>query len=174
VVTSPASLKLVAPVSRAVEFDDVRLVELVARVLQVPQKPSAGTLALRITSQAKYAELPEGRGVEVRARFEVRALPDQENAKPVVRVRATFALAYRFTEEARFSQKELSAFAKVNGIYNAWPYWRELVQSTFARMGFPQLVVPVYRIPRMKSTERKVSSAPRKQEDPVTAEKVQG
>jgi len=38
------------------------------------------------------------------------------------------------------------AFARTNGIYNAWPYWREFVQNMIARMNLPPLVIPVFRL----------------------------
>jgi hypothetical protein len=41
-----------------------------------------------------------------------------------------------------------TAFAAVNGRYNAWPYIREFFQSATARMGIQPLVVPVYRVPQ--------------------------
>lgn len=40
------------------------------------------------------------------------------------------------------------AFAGLNGVYNAYPYLREHVQSTIGRMGLPPLVIPVFRVPR--------------------------
>jgi len=39
-------------------------------------------------------------------------------------------------------------FAETNGLYNAWPYWREFVQNTAARMSLPGLTVPVLRLGR--------------------------
>ena len=45
-----------------------------------------------------------------------------------------------------FSSDELNEFGQVNAVFNAWPYWRELVQSSLARMSMPILTVPVYRV----------------------------
>ena len=61
-------------------------------------------------------------------------------------VRGTFELSYRFPEEESFSSEELTAFGQVNAVFNAWPYWRELVQASLARMSMPTLTVPVFRV----------------------------
>jgi preprotein translocase subunit SecB len=45
------------------------------------------------------------------------------------------------------TEAHLDAFAKTNAVFNAWPYWREFVQSTTVRMGLPPLVTPVFRFP---------------------------
>jgi hypothetical protein len=58
-------------------------------------------------------------------------------------IEAEFALRYRLTQQGVHDSNSVDAFAKMNGVYNAWPYWREFVQSTVARMGLPPLVVGV-------------------------------
>ena len=51
-------------------------------------------------------------------------------------------------------------FFKINPVSNAWPYWREFVQSMSTRMGFPALTVPMLEIVPKKAAKRsrKVSS----------------
>jgi preprotein translocase subunit SecB len=34
----------------------------------------------------------------------------------------------------------------LNGVFHVWPYWREMVQNTLARMGLPPLILPVFRV----------------------------
>ena len=41
----------------------------------------------------------------------------------------------------------LNEFARFNVGYHVWPFWREYVQSTCARIGIPPVPVPMYRIP---------------------------
>ena len=66
--------------------------------------------------------------------------------KDVLTIRASFELAYLADGLQDFSDESLHAFAQTNGVFNAWPYWREFVQSTTARMGTKPIVVPVFRI----------------------------
>lgn len=82
-------------------------------------------------------------------------------------LQAAFDLLYELPKAKEFSAAALSHFANVNGVYNAWPYWRELVQNTSVRMGLPPLVLPVFRIPRMdrngQSSEPSPSTKNRKE-----------
>ncbi|MCC5830871.1 MAG: hypothetical protein JJU36_15600 [Phycisphaeraceae bacterium] len=59
---------------------------------------------------------------------------------------ATFQLVYQLPEIDKYGKDQLQAFAEVNAVYNVWPYWREYVQSTLARMGLPTITMPAYRI----------------------------
>ncbi|HEX9883411.1 MAG TPA: hypothetical protein VGA79_05555, partial [Desulfobaccales bacterium] len=51
---------------------------------------------------------------------------------------------------------------KINPISNAWPYWREFVQSMSARMGFPALTVPLLEIAPKKTATKRSKSQPAK------------
>ena len=59
------------------------------------------------------------------------------------KIEGEFLLDYRISAFEEISDEQVAAFGKMNGIYNAWPYWREYVQSMTARMGFPALTLPV-------------------------------
>ena len=69
-----------------------------------------------------------------------------KETKPYLSIEATFVLTYSAESFEDLSDENLQAFATTNGVYNAWPYWREYVQSTVTRMGFPPIVVPVFRL----------------------------
>jgi hypothetical protein len=56
-----------------------------------------------------------------------------------VRIEARFAITYAINALEGLVQPNYDAFGERNGIYNAWPYWREFVQSTTVRMGLPPL-----------------------------------
>lgn len=64
----------------------------------------------------------------------------------LVRIEARFALTYMLASQEDLSEENYEAFGQRNGVYNAWPYWREFVQSTTVRMGLPALTMPVYRV----------------------------
>ena len=59
----------------------------------------------------------------------------------------------RFPDEESFSSEELEAFGEVNAVFNAWPYWRELVQASLARMLLPPLTLPVFRVLHAKTDD---------------------
>lgn len=85
--------------------------------------------------------------VVVHAQFAMWACASgSEEEKRVVRIELVLELTYHCPGVAGFGQKALTQFGHTNGIYNAWPYWREFVQSSVARMGLPGLIVPVFRL----------------------------
>jgi len=60
-----------------------------------------------------------------------------------VQIIADFALEYGVDKTMIFTDEVAAAFGRLNGIYNVWPYWREYVQSTVARLGLPPLTLPL-------------------------------
>jgi hypothetical protein len=54
----------------------------------------------------------------------------------------------------------------INPISNAWPYWREFVQSMSSRMGFPALTVPLLEIVPKKTAAKEVENQPVKKKSP--------
>lgn len=74
----------------------------------------------------------------VTVRFSYKAQP------PALAIDATLNLHYALSEERTADEAE--AFAQVNGVFNAWPYWREIVQSTAARMGIMVPPIPLLKI----------------------------
>ena len=52
-------------------------------------------------------------------------------------MKATYELIYRRNAEGpEISSDDARVFAEVNGLHNAWPYFRELVSTTFGRFGY--------------------------------------
>ncbi len=67
---------------------------------------------------------------------------DDESA---VSIEATFELVYELPRSDEMTQSHFEAFAEINGLFNLWPFWRELVQNITMRMGLPPLTLPVRR-----------------------------
>jgi hypothetical protein len=63
-------------------------------------------------------------------------------------LRARFGLRYLLSDLDGVSDEDLDQFAHWNAVFNAWPFWREIVANTTARAGLPQVVVPVLGLPR--------------------------
>lgn len=54
---------------------------------------------------------------------------------------AVFELEYEI-RAAEFREDAVAEFQKKHPLFHAWPYWREFVQSTCARLGIPPIPVP--------------------------------
>jgi hypothetical protein len=61
------------------------------------------------------------------------------------KMNATYRLIYALPGPV--ATEDAKAFVETNALYNAWPFWRELVHSTAARMGItPSPVVPLLKL----------------------------
>lgn len=99
----------------------------------------------KIKCTAKKDLLDEGEGLfGARVKFSM-LVGESEDSQWFVRIRSEFLVIYRIEGLSGFSSKELTAFASLNGRFNAWPYWREFVQSSLPRMGLPPFVVPPFK-----------------------------
>ena len=87
-----------------------------------------------------------------------KAFEDEE--KPI-QIKAVLELVYNCEKVSSLTDRALKDFGEINGVYNAWPYWREFVQNTVARMELPPLIVPTFRVLQPK-TSKKMSRPARK------------
>ena len=145
-------------VSERVQLQDVRLWQCACE--QREEAHVDGKKRYKITHSARI-EVDKANGrICVWPKFHFEAFnEDQDQA--VITVNATFLLIYSINCCAGLVQRGYQQFANMNGIYNAWPYWREFVQATIARMGLPALVLPVFRImePGKRQTKKRETSA---------------
>lgn len=130
-----------------VELEDVRLVEVVARS-GVRSREEAGKIEVVALHSARAPQgIHEGQFYVI-ASLEVRVTSsDAEPKRQPLTLKVEFELRYRVPPEFKATKAEIGSFAKVNGVYNAWPYFREYVQATMQRMNLPPVILPVYRIP---------------------------
>jgi hypothetical protein len=56
---------------------------------------------------------------------------------------AVFTLRYELARPV--TGPDADSFTKHNAVFNAWPYWRELVQNFAVRMGLAPLTMPLLR-----------------------------
>ena len=129
-----------------IQIESVRLCETHCRSAVQPAEIADAIKVATSRKTAVVKEPTEDRSLRIETAFsmEVRSADDEEKLQ--AEVRATFELSYEIPEEESFSPEELEAFGEVNAVFNAWPYWRELVQASLARMSLPPLTLPVFRV----------------------------
>jgi len=93
--------------------------------------------------------------------------------EPCAVIEASFLLIYQADSLEGISDAAVNQFGDINGIYNAWPYWREFVQNTIVRMGLPSLTIPVFRVfePRRVEKPKETVTAKKKTAKKKTAKK---
>ena len=79
-------------------------------------------------------------------------IENQENYEPIVEIVCDFEAKY--LSQKQLSEEELKAFSKSNVGYHVWPFWREYVQSTCARIGMS----PPFDVPLLYHSEKYKSS----------------
>lgn len=134
-----------------VQINDVRLLKASFQSLVLPSE-----LAEKVTINNSHSALVKkepGEGqagnnlLLIHTNFSLDICSELEEEGMQCDVKAVFELSYNIRESEEFSSEEYLAFAEINSVFNAWPYWREFLQSSLSRMGMPTLTVPVLRIP---------------------------
>jgi hypothetical protein len=143
-------LGLAGSVAERVEIRNVLLAECKAiRSSAFSTKQDGLKLATGV-SKLGFGRDEESNRLFVTLTFRVALSPVVEadaEAEVQLRVTATFVVAYSVKSFEGIGDDHIRAFSAINGVFNAWPYWREFVQNTTARMGLPMpVVIPVYRL----------------------------
>ncbi len=101
-------------------------------------------MAVEMTTDAAAVGDTAEAKLRVLATFTFNAMPEAAAAggEAVVTISCVVQLTYGCPNIAEHSDAALQDFAQRNGIYNAYPYWREFVQNSIARLGLPTLVLP--------------------------------
>ncbi len=151
-------IKKLASVISSVELDDVRLVEASVQTT-IRSTKEAGDVDITFKPGAKVPAPPVDGVFYILATAEL-DITSRKTKASTVSIRATYELRYHLPEELPASATDLNQFAQTNGIFNAWPFFREFVQSSFERMHLPTLTLPVYRLGKyaLKSSSESVSS----------------
>lgn len=136
---------LAAVVSDRVQIQDVRIVHC-----RVEQAAPAGGWPRDFKAsnevEVDFRVDPDRNLIIVLPRFAFRARDDEDaTGEQALSIECQFSLTYAAPSVSELPRLNIKAFAHTNGIFNAWPYWREFAQNMGARMGLPPLVIPVFR-----------------------------
>jgi hypothetical protein len=139
---------LASLVAEKVEIENVLLAKCVAeRASTLAGKGSEVTLTFGV-SNLGFGRSPESNRLIVTPTFAATLTSDaDEKTEVLVSIRARFIVMYSVTSFEGIDDEHLRAFSATNGVFNAWPYWREFVQNMTARMGLPvPITIPVFRL----------------------------
>jgi len=104
-------------------------------------------LSLNIGLNIKHEVDKKNSAIMVFPEFKLDGFPEKQNEKePSLHIEAVFVLVYKIANLEGLKDENFKAFAHANGVYNAWPYWREFVQNVTSRMGLPPLIIPVFHL----------------------------
>jgi len=160
-------LELGIIVSDRVQLVDVRLIRCNCHQTPLAQQGNQ-SVDIDYAYSTKTLLQKQNNCILVFPSFKMKIVPNESKDKETsLAIEADFLLVYSIDDLEGIKEENIKAFGEANGIYNAWPYWREFVQNTIARMGLPQLTIPVFRITSSpKKKKNKPASRPRKKAIP--------
>jgi hypothetical protein len=144
--------ELAYSVSDRVELHNVILAD--CHAMRAPDLSSTsgsmrGTTVVSGISHAKSTELKQ---IHIMVSFVFYQGTDDEKIGPLS-IKASFVLFYSVSSFDGIDDERIEAFGQINGVFNAWPYWREFVQNTTSRMGLAKpIVIPVFRLGAVEQT----------------------
>jgi preprotein translocase subunit SecB len=149
------SWKSAIKVADRVELQTVKLLECDCK--QTATCPD-GKKAFNIEDTVQTEIDKEHNNIGVFIKFALKAFGEgveQKKENSFLGIEATFLLLYNINNMEGLDDGAFHSFAELNGTYNAWPYWREFVQSVTSRMQLPPLTIPVFRISQKTTTDKK-------------------
>lgn len=140
--TIDAVMKRVSAASRLFELEAIRFIEC---RFSYGDAQENSDIDVKIGIAEQEVELQD-KTLHVSMLFEFLAPSPFKEEEKRVEVRARLTLDYeRQPDQGDVDQADADTFGRVNGIYNAWPYLREYVQSSLLRLGLPPFELPLLR-----------------------------
>lgn len=136
-----------AEITGNARIGEIRLVSLHADT-KISSPSEAEKVMISLSSNGSPGAVREsGFDINTEVIFEVNPAGDEEaESDAVVHINSIFRLSYELPNAHVYPQEDLEEFASVNAVFNAWPYFREIVQSMLVRMGLPPVPIPLFRI----------------------------
>ncbi len=135
------------------EIDSIRLVEASAVLYPLGEEKTAkrvrkpAKISVFVPAPSARGDLLPGNRMRVLVKNMVRCGRGPAKDSPtILRIECTFQLVYSLPESVKPNANEIRAFCNTNALLNSWPYWREFVQNTIARMNLPPLTLPLFRL----------------------------
>lgn len=102
---------------------------------------------LALQYKAEGFDVPATNRVVVLATLTIVDEPS-DSTPPTVNLTMTHRLVYSRPASPTPTRPDVQQFADANGIFNVWPYWREMVHTLAHRMELPLPMLPLYRVDR--------------------------
>lgn len=166
---TPEDMALAFEVQRNAAICAVRLSRSRLAAQALEEFPE-GRIVVQFTVKSRAVEAPKGL-LRLQVDFRMAGVlePQQAETKPgkrqtVVSVDCAYTVDYQLRETFEPSIRQVKAFKDGNVIFNCWPYFREYLQESVQRMGFPPLTAPFLRVQtKPPKAPKRDSGAPKTQ-----------
>ena len=130
-----------------IQIIDLRLVSAKIDNLGYRESPPDSEVSLRAKAWYENAE----QQIEVFHRYNL-TVKDNKTQRPAARISVIFCLS--LFSEVPMVDEIFQTFEQYNLRINTWPYLREFVHNTLARMNYTGLILPLYKT-RMRPKKAK-------------------
>ena len=163
-------MEAAARVAQLFVLQEIFLVD--AKISRDPLIESPEVLSLEHKCSTEDLTPEKGKNLRfILCNFRVAAFSDKEPSKLVMKIEASFCTSYVKKPDIFLPMEDddslltyVEYLRTINPISNAWPYWREFVQSMSSRMGFPAMTVPLLEIAAKKTAAQEAKSQPVKKQ----------
>jgi hypothetical protein len=139
-------LAAVSRVARGIDLLDIRVIKVEATCSPAPE----GALEPQITFDCKGA-LVAAAQLNVVCDYSFKVTTGGVEAASA---NVMYLLTYEIAGDTP-TERDIEAFAQVNGVYHSWPFLRQFLFDLTAKMGLPPLTLPVFRVfPRTSKVEK--------------------
>jgi preprotein translocase subunit SecB len=138
-------------VTRRIELIDLRMLRGFCNLLVPVQPKLPPTVTQSINIVARLGDEPNRSHTGVTVSFSI--VGNYDNGAEGLRVEATFGVLYAVDWIDEPTQQAVDLVGQSVGVNNAWPYWREFVQSMTGRMAIPPLHIPILRMDQLAFTQ---------------------
>lgn len=130
--------KLAVALQRNAEISTIRLIESNAKC----RAPLSADLTISFSAEF-HPESAEcvGRNLNISTHFCFKIINDADKDEMIV-LQCVMGAEYELAEDFEPSSEQIKAFKEGPAIFNCWPYFREYVQTTVARMNYPPPTIP--------------------------------
>ena len=159
---------LSAFIGRTLALQSFRLTEMSAKCSLVNNNSDALPSHIHLNANVKSGT-PDGHMAFLNT-FELKGSYDDNESSAALLISATFATLYSIDSLEEINSSDVQKFGQIAVIYLLWPFWRELVQSTTARMSLPPLTLPLHAMGSLEfSADSEVESAGKRNKVPNAA-----
>ena len=150
--SAPSRLGAAGAVAKVADLRDIRLGGVSAECFASRDEIVSGECSLTTSTSSSHQLDGDSGTLNVSVETQIRLhragsdpnSTDDQFLAVALQYHLDYVLSALPPEESR--EEFITAFAEVNGPYNAWPYIREIFQTTVSRMGLPALILPLYRV----------------------------
>lgn len=140
IAVAKSDIGMAIMVSDHVQLKHVRVLECSAKLLEFP---GDGEMQYEVTASTRFQLDRKDDSLFVFVTMALHSV--MQDRGELAKITSEFVLVYELNEWDGLTDEHFVHFANHNGVFNAWSYWREMVQSMTSRLQLPPLTLSTHR-----------------------------